>query len=362
MLIKTYTEFGANSDHVLKNCYITNMDSSCSSQKKIRRVLRSSQVYQKPAIKRLTNNVKSDVAWNKLKPKKSSSLIAHDNFIKGVGVEPKRPSSRVEHDKFTQIEGEPKKSTRVEHDKLNDGGGYEKSKIGKVMSKMNKPTGTKKVFTHQSENLDSDEIKELENSFNSNENHMDDDLPALSHHTERESQIQDQDEELKDQEEYEDDDEDEDEEELEKEQGNEQEKDQEKDQEKEQEEDQQFEVEEEDVENDLGNQNFQSNAADTDTESLSGNCLLGMLKGFNKDIGALYTKTNSIEDDIKEIKRVLKTRPSQHCTFRSLSSQFKQSSAYSLLPKFPLLKKSHVRKMESNAEENEEYQLQMVSI
>lgn len=100
---------------------------------------------------------------------------------------------------------------------------------------------------------------------------------------------------------------------------------------------------------------------ETDAESTSGNCLDGILKGFNKDIGALYTKTNSIESELKEIKRLLKSRPTQHCAYRSLSSQFKENSTISLLPKFPLLKKSEVRKMENYAEENEDYKSQLVS-
>lgn len=106
--------------------------------------------------------------------------------------------------------------------------------------------------------------------------------------------------------------------------------------------------------------NEDHSASDTDAETISGNCIDGMLKGFNKDIGALYNKTNSIEMEIKEIKRLLKSLSTQHCACRSLTSQFKQNSASSLLPKFPFLRKSEVRKMENNSGENEDYKLQMV--
>lgn len=89
-----------------------------------------------------------------------------------------------------------------------------------------------------------------------------------------------------------------------------------------------------------------------------------MLKEFNKDIGALYLKTNKIEADLKEIKEMLKSRPPQQQCIRSISSRLKQKSAFSLLQKLPLLKKSHERKMETNIkdEDNEDYKDQLVSI
>lgn len=61
-------------------------------------------------------------------------------------------------------------------------------------------------------------------------------------------------------------------------------------------------------------------------------CVESVLKAFNKDIGALYSKTDKIEDDLKEIKEILLSRPPQQC-IRSISTRFKQKSAFSLLPK-----------------------------
>lgn len=101
----------------------------------------------------------------------------------------------------------------------------------------------------------------------------------------------------------------------------------------------------------------------SDAEGLQGDCLEDVLKEVNKDIGALYSKTNKIESDLKQIKKILLTRPSQQC-IRTISSRFKQKTSFSLLPKLPLKKKAAVRKMDSNAEDddNEEYKDQLVSI
>lgn len=95
---------------------------------------------------------------------------------------------------------------------------------------------------------------------------------------------------------------------------------------------------------------------------LEDNCLEDVLKEVNKDIGALYSKTDKIEADLKEIKQILLTRPSQHC-IRTVSSRFKQKTSYALLPKLPLLKKSAVRQMNTNAEDedSDEYTDQLVS-
>ncbi|KAJ6648103.1 hypothetical protein Bhyg_03328 [Pseudolycoriella hygida] len=102
---------------------------------------------------------------------------------------------------------------------------------------------------------------------------------------------------------------------------------------------------------------LKSHDLEDDTESLSENCLDGVLQGFDKDIGALYSKVNGIENDVKEIKRLMEKRQSQPCTIRTLSSQLKEKS--SLLPKLPLKKKSYVRRMESDAGESEKYKEQM---
>lgn len=102
---------------------------------------------------------------------------------------------------------------------------------------------------------------------------------------------------------------------------------------------------------------------DTESEDFQDNCFEDVWKEVNKDIGALYTKTNKIEADLKEIKQILLARPSQHC-IRTISSRFKQKTSFSLLPKLPLLKKSAVRNMNANFvdEDNEEYRDQLVSL
>lgn len=92
-------------------------------------------------------------------------------------------------------------------------------------------------------------------------------------------------------------------------------------------------------------------------------CIAGTLRGFSKDIGSLYSKTDGLERDVKEIKRLLQNRPHQHqCNIRTLSAQFQEKSAYYLVPKLPLLKRSHVRKMQSDLEDNDKYKMQLVNL
>lgn len=110
---------------------------------------------------------------------------------------------------------------------------------------------------------------------------------------------------------------------------------------------------------------LQDNIKENEFEDLDleDNCLEDVLKEINKDIGSLYSKYNKIGADLKEIKQILLTRPSQHC-IRTVSSRFKQKTSYALLPKLPLLKKSAVRKMNTNAEDedSDEYTDQLVSL
>lgn len=110
----------------------------------------------------------------------------------------------------------------------------------------------------------------------------------------------------------------------------------------------------EDLKNDL---------KDSESEDLEENYIEGVLKDFSKDIGLLYSKTNRIESDLKEIKDMLKARQPKNC-IRTISSRFKQKSAFSLLPKFPLKKKAAVRKMQADIEDedNDDYKEQLVSL
>lgn len=332
------------------------MDSSNESQKKIRKVLRSRRIcipippkikqeklFRKPAIKRSVTDETPDDDRNDTKPKNPFSPKEH-NIAEGVGVKlgkssfpndggKLKKSARIEHDKSDDDNGgKSKKALRIEHDKFEDGVGHTKSKIGKSKTKISTtPTDKKKVLKHPTINEESEELSnKSEISFILNGNANDDDSPKTSstagNHDEQVYKVQDENVEM----EYV----------------------------------HQFEVGDADVNNQFESEedveNDQENSFD-DTEAFTENCIGGILKGFNKDIGTLFLKTSSIESDIKEIKRLLKSRPSQNCSFRSLSSQFKENSAFSLLPKFSLTKKSHVRKMESDAGENEEYKTQMVS-
>lgn len=114
----------------------------------------------------------------------------------------------------------------------------------------------------------------------------------------------------------------------------------------------------------LQDEDLRSNVDDIgseDSEVPEENCIEKVMKEFGKDIGALYSKTNNIESDMKEIKKILKARPPQNCIYRSISSRYKQKTAFLLLPNFLLLKKSHVRNMETSIYDNEDYKDQLVS-
>lgn len=95
-------------------------------------------------------------------------------------------------------------------------------------------------------------------------------------------------------------------------------------------------------------------------------CVESVLKGLNKDIGQLYSKSDKIEKDVKELKKLLLARQSRTC-IRAVSSRLKLQLAFHLLPKFPLQKKSLVRKVdrefegEDDENDNEEYKEQLVS-
>lgn len=95
---------------------------------------------------------------------------------------------------------------------------------------------------------------------------------------------------------------------------------------------------------------------DTEYENSQENFIMDVLKGFNKDIGTLYSKTNAIELGLKEIKGMLEDRPIR----APISPRIKRKSAFFLLPKLPLLKRSHVRKMESDINVIEEFKEQLV--
>lgn len=111
------------------------------------------------------------------------------------------------------------------------------------------------------------------------------------------------------------------------------------------------------------NRELGDNVVDSDPESSQSNCLEDVLQEVNKDIGALYAKTNKVEADLKEIKQILLSRRDQHC-IRTVSSRFKQKMSVSLLPKTPLKKRSAVREMDEKAEdeESEDYKDQLVNI
>lgn len=100
---------------------------------------------------------------------------------------------------------------------------------------------------------------------------------------------------------------------------------------------------------------------DIEVDPPVGHCAAELMKGFSKDIGSLFAKTNNLERELKEKKRLLQERPRHQCNIRSLSSQLKEKSSFYLVPKLPLMKRSHVRKMQADIEDNEEYKIQFVS-
>lgn len=289
------------------------MDLSRSSQKKIRKVLRSRRLsiipYQAKVVKQEVRSEKPtnskaihDGSWLKFKPSKFSSIIENVN---------------------------------------NDAKISKKEKLKAKMNVRTKPAA-KEVIVQRTKSTESDE----RSSLVSNENDPEDDLrefPDLNHHSQRENQIDDNNEEEERQ--------------LDavSEGGDE-----------EHELDAVSEAGDEEDQNDAASdgdvQNVENKDDNIDTESLGDDCLADILKGFNKDIGSLYSKTNSLESDVREMKRLLKDQQTKKCSCRSLSSQFKQKSAEILIPKLPLVKPSHVRKMQSSINDNEEYESQIVSI
>lgn len=294
---------------------------------------------QKPSMKRTITKGKLDDDQKEFIAKNLSSRKELNQFTGVNTAKSKKSFSLNESDKSIGDDG----ACSMPKQRKSSCNVNEKSKIGKSDTKITtKPTDVGVTSKQHDKNLEIGEQSESEESLISNSNKLEDDsqkLLVLGHYDEREHQSREQDEKIM--------------KEVDQiEEGNQ------CDELRDMVENQ---TDAEDEDDDVENCEGMNSETESDTKSLSGDCLDGILSGFNKDIGTLYSKTDRIESDVKEIRRLLEVQQNKPCSYRSLSSRLKEESATSLLPKIPLGKKSFVRKMESDAGENDEYKKQMVS-